>query len=53
MRSNTVFVVVACCLIASGNAAAADRCADVDVGVFDMTEPKQQCFSLDMTCPPE
>ena len=52
MRSHTLFAVVAWGFIASANVAAADRCAYVDVGVFDMTEPKQQCFSLDMACGP-
>jgi hypothetical protein len=52
MRSHTLFAVVAWGFIASANVAAADRCAYVDVGVFDMTEPKQRCFSLDTACGP-
>ncbi len=47
-----LLLMVGCCTVA-GSVAAADRCAYVDVSLFGMAEPKQQCVSLDMTCRPD
>jgi hypothetical protein len=40
-------------ITASPGVMAAGRCAYVDVGTFDMTEPKPQCLNLDKTCAPD
>ena len=32
------------------DARAVGRCAYVDVGIFDLAEPKRQCVNLEMTC---
>jgi hypothetical protein len=47
-------LVMILCFGAAGSAdvSAAGRCAYVDVSLFGMAEPGQQCFSLDMTCSP-
>jgi hypothetical protein len=50
MRFSHLFIILCCGVAGSEGAAAAACCAYVDVGMFDMTEPKQQCFSLDMSC---
>jgi hypothetical protein len=48
MRFPFIVVIVHCAAV--GSASAAARCVYVDVGAFDMTAPKQQCFSLEMAC---
>ncbi len=48
-------VPLACCGVFATftEVGAAGRCAYVDVGAFDMSAPKQQCFNLELTCAPE
>ena len=50
MRITLLLFVGVCCVTGSTGSTAAHRCAYVDVSAFGMAEPKQQCFSLDMTC---
>jgi hypothetical protein len=50
MKRPRLLILSALALLQPFHAASAGRCAYVEVGAFDMTEPKQQCFSLDMTC---
>ncbi len=50
MRSRLLYLMLVCAVARTAVATDAGRCAYVDVSAFGMTEPKQQCFSLDMTC---
>ena len=50
MRIAFLLIIGVSCIAGSAESAAGHRCAFVDVSVFGMTEPKQLCFSLNLTC---
>jgi hypothetical protein len=53
MRFSLLIMILCFGAAGSADVSATGRCAYVDVSLFGMAEPKQQCFSLDMTCGPE